>query len=159
MILQCKMCFINIHMHCHAFTHQMVFYAGHDDTNFGMFTALGQPIPDQWPYFASHFEFELWKMRETGNMLVRFFINLIIQQVTDCYHRSLTVTRHHSYHQLLLLMVTLHITFAHLISLSCWFILVIFVTVHSICFIQLPVHPVPLIMNVFTHPSTILTYE
>lgn len=48
----------------------MVLFAGHDNSAFGLMTALGQPIPKRWPWFASHFEFELWRVRGSGKMKV-----------------------------------------------------------------------------------------
>ena len=50
---------------------KMLFFTGHDDSAFGLYTALGQPIPSQWTYFGIHFEFELWEKKTTGQTLVR----------------------------------------------------------------------------------------
>ncbi len=47
----------------------MLFFSGHDDSAFALFTALGQPIPTQWPYFGTHFDFELWEKKKTRQTL------------------------------------------------------------------------------------------
>jgi len=49
----------------------MVLYAGHDNTSLDLLRALGQPVPSQWPPFANHLEFELWRERDSRKLKVR----------------------------------------------------------------------------------------
>lgn len=67
---------------------KMVLYAGHDNTSLDLLRALGQPVPSQWPPFANHLEFELWRERDSRKLKVRVLFQGVPLLISGSYVNS-----------------------------------------------------------------------